>query len=93
MLNIEVFLQNLSESNMKLFIIIENLIKDYQFKVLDDSLMNDYRTIKLRNINYEEIKIISTIIFAENYIDKLEYIEIYYRNSKSRLEFKFIVDV
>jgi hypothetical protein len=93
MSSIEIFLKNLSENNMKLYIIIETLIKDYQFKILDDSVFNDYRTIKLRNIMYEEIKIVSTIIFAENYIHKLEYIEIYYRSSKSRLEFKFTVDV
>ena len=80
MSSIEIFLQNLCKKNMKLYIIIENLIKDYQFKILDDRLLNDYRTIKLRNIICEEIKIISTIIFSENYIDKLEYIEIYYRS-------------
>ena len=90
--NIEIFLRNLSESNMKLYMIIENLIKDYQFKILDDSVLNDYRTIKLRNIICEEINIVSTIIFGKDYINKLEYIEIYYRSGKSKIELKFTAD-
>jgi hypothetical protein len=93
MSNIEIFLKNLCESNMKLYIIIDDLIKDYKFKILDDSVLNDYRTINLRNTIWEEIKIVSTIIFGEDYTNKLEYIQIYYRSNKSRLEFKFTVDI
>ena len=74
--NIKIFLDNVYEKKYKTLVIIENLIKYYQFQIKEDSVLNDIRTVILLN-KYNEIIITCTFVHNK-YMELIEYIEISY---------------
>lgn len=61
----------------KTYIIIDHLLQNYGYKISKDNTENDIRTITLYHKNFNDIKIVSTIIYAYN-SELREYIEIFY---------------
>jgi hypothetical protein len=79
-MNIKNYLDLSIENKYKSLIIIEYLIKNFQFIVKQDNVMNDIRTMIIKN-RYGEITICTTIVHKKNaYMELTEYIEIYYNN-------------
>lgn len=89
MSNIEIFLKDIFENKVRIYMVIDNLIKNHGFHISSDTLINDYRTVYLKNNKKEELKIITTIIFDNIYVNKLEFIDIYYRNNTRNLNFNY----
>jgi len=57
--------------------IVDELLDTFKYTIRSDNFENDIRTITLKNNNYHNIIITSTIIF-DNIENKKEYIEIKY---------------
>jgi phosphopantetheine adenylyltransferase len=88
-MSLQQFFKYISDNNNNTLFVIENLIEKYKYKILNDSLANDVRTIKLYN-NNEYITIQSQIVIDDNF-NKQEYIDLDYKVVKKTLNnFKFI---
>jgi hypothetical protein len=68
------YLNNLK--NKKIYIIIDDLIRKFNFTISDDSVLNDIRTLNMKT-NHFNIKIISKIILNYDTFDKFEFNDIY----------------
>ena len=87
--NIDIFLDESTKNNMKSYKIIDDLIIKYKFKILNDFVKNDIRTLEMGKINIdicniitnEKIIILTSLLYDKN-IDLFEYIEINYKSSK-----------
>ena len=88
-MSLQQFLKYISNNNNNTLFVIEKLIEKYKYKILNDSSVNDIRTIKLYN-NNEYITIQSQIVIDDN-LKKQEFIELDYKLVKQTLNsFKFI---
>ena len=67
-----------SQKNIKLYIIIDYIIKKFNFSILEDSVFNDVRTIILKKCNDELIISSTTILNKE--LKKMTKININYNN-------------
>lgn len=87
--NIDTFLDESTKNNIKSYKIVNDLIIKYKFKILNDSVKNDIRTLEMEKINIdiwniiakEKIIIITSLMYDEN-LNLFEYIEINYKSSK-----------
>ena len=50
-MSLQQFLKYISNNNNNTLFVIEKLIEKYKYKILNDSSVNDIRTIKLYNNN------------------------------------------
>jgi hypothetical protein len=92
MSNVEIFLKYASEKKIKIYDLIDKITKQYDYRILSDSLINDYRTVHLQNNKKDEIKIVTTIILDKNYY-KHQFIDIYYRNVSRNFSYNFITNI
>lgn len=72
------FLINVSEKKKhRTYEIVDELLDTFKYTIRSDNFENDIRTITLKNNNYNNVIITSTIIF-DNSGDKKEYVQIKY---------------
>jgi uncharacterized protein YlbG (UPF0298 family) len=67
-----------NQKNIRLYAIIDYIIKKFNFSILEDSVLNDIRTITLKKFN-DELMISSTTILNKEY-KKMTKININYNN-------------
>lgn len=67
-----------SQKNIKLYVIIDYIIKKFNFSILEDSVFNDVRTIIFKKFN-DELMISSTTILNKEF-KKMTKININYNN-------------
>ena len=68
------------KNKFKIIDIIEYLLKKFNYKIEEDFLYNDLRTIYFKNDNDNDLKITSIIIIDKYDNIKKDYIKIYYMN-------------
>ena len=67
-----------NQKNIRLYAIIDYIIKKFNFSILEDSVLNDIRTIILKKFN-DELMISSTTILNKEF-KKMTKININYNN-------------
>jgi len=75
--NLEFFLKNCKNNNLRSLYIIDKLINNFKFKIQEDTIKNDVRNLYLSSYIFGKIKMTTSFIFDKN-SDKKEYIEINY---------------
>jgi len=73
------FINNAIKNNIKIFVIIEKLIKNFGYTINNDSVENDVRTVILNNFLYGNIKIISKKLYKKDSLEIMEYSELYHK--------------
>jgi hypothetical protein len=80
-MDVNTFLNSCKNNNKQLYIIIDNLIKNFKYSIKTDNIENDVRTVILHNYYYGNIEIISKRLFKKDDTpETVEYSEIYYKD-------------
>ena len=81
---------NINNKKMKTSDIINILIEKFNYKIEEDIVLNDLRTIHFKTTNeINNIKIVSTIIIDKNEDKKKDYVELQYKNKIYKYYFEY----
>jgi hypothetical protein len=73
------FINNAIKNNIKIFTIIDKLIKNFGYSINNDSVENDVRTVILNNFLYGNIKIVCKKLYKKDSLEIIEYSELYHK--------------
>jgi len=74
------FNDNVLNPKNTVIMIINHLINNYNYDIRDDYCMNDTRTLILVSLYHTYIKICTNIVFKEGTFNKMDSVEIFYKN-------------